>query len=254
VTDDLTYCVRGCVSPCGCSACEECDQPIHAPKHREADTGLLCKEDVGRLRGWLEDIPDLYATLPLLPEVTEESQHRGKAPKPAGSASPIRLDVVALQDPRTAASERSINPATGERDPWDGSVYIPQEVGTWALLLAEEHRISSSVRTLTEATGLLLRWFEELCASPWVDECYDALRDVNRLLQRAHRVERPSPLGRCLNVYERGGKMIACQAMLYGNGTAKVRCKSCGARYDGTGLLLVKRQAKADEAKRETAS
>jgi hypothetical protein len=247
VTEELTYCVRGCVAPCDCSACAECDQPIHAPERREADTGLLCKPDVDRLRHWLLNIPELYCTLPLLPGVGEETEHRGKRPRPAGDVSPIRLDVVALQDPRTNAGIPG--------DPWDGRTrYIPTEVGTWALLLAEEHDIRSSLHTLTEATGLMLRWLPELCASPWIDECYDALRDVHRLLQSTHQVERPRPVGQCINTYERGGKHIACTAMLYAtDGTAKVKCRACGARYDGQRLLLVKRQQRADRAKRESA-
>jgi hypothetical protein len=249
VTEELTYCVRGCVSPCECQACQECAQPIHPPPRCEAADGtLLCDRDLKRLRTWLGDIPDLYATLPLIPGAGEETEHRGKKPKPAGDVSPVRLDVITLQDPRTAATDRSSG------DPWDGSVYIPGEVGTWALLLAEERNITTGIHTLTEAVGLLQRWFRELCSMPWIDECYDAIRDVHRLLQNAHRIERPAPLGRCLNVYERGGRHIACQAMLYGNGTAKVRCQSCGARYDGTGLLLVKRQKLVEDQRRETAS
>lgn len=248
MTDEITYCVRGCVEPCGCDACLECDQPIHGPKRREADTGLLCEACVKRMRRYLREIPDLYATLPLLPGSGEESEHHGLRGRHAGSPSPIRLDVVALTDPRTNAGVPG--------DPWDGStIYIPTEVGTWALLLAEEHDISSSVNTITEAVGLLQRWFDELCASPWVDECHDALRDVYRLLQRAHGIERAQPVGQCINVYERNGKTIACQAMLYAPAAGvKLKCQACGARYDGHRMLLVKMQAKADEAKRETAS
>ena len=116
-------------------------------------------------------------------------------------------------------------------------MYIPGEVGTWALLLAEERNITTGIHTLTEAVGLLQRWFQELCSMPWIDECYDAIRDVYRLLQNAHGVVRPRPFARCIAIYERDGEYVTCGQQLYAPKPGdKIRCRSCGRRYDGFGL------------------
>lgn len=235
MTEELTYCVRGCVSPCECQACQECAQPIHAPTRREADEGLLCKRCARTLRKWLTEIPDLYATLdPYHAPPTDEDPdaYHGKHGKLSGSPSPVRLDVVALMDPRTNAGVPG--------DPWDGSTYIPGEVCTWAQVLVEDHDLSSPYGTLTEAAALLLAWFGTVIASPWVDEMWTAMRDIHRLLQRAHGVPRPKPIGECINVYERGGVTIACGHTLYAPAAgAKIRCSGCGRRYDGYGLVAL---------------
>lgn len=234
MSEDLTYCVRGCVRPCDCTECLVADKPIHAPLRREADLGMLCKRCVTNLTRMLREIPDLYATLDVTPAATgmgDGVSHSNASESPALA----RLDIVALMDPRTAATDSS-------REEWDGSAYIPNEVGTWALLLAEEHDVRTKIATMYEATRFLTDWMAELCASPWVDECYDALRDVERLLKRAHGERRTGGVAKiCGNVYERDGEMIACGATLYvEHASEAIRCTACGRRYEGYGLVALK--------------
>lgn len=249
---DYPACIRGCVQPCNCDQCAVEDAPSHAPIPREATEGLLCARCAKRIRGWLAEIPDRYAVL----DVSEKRPSddlgigKGKRSKATGSPALARLDIVTLQDPRTSATERSINPVTGKRDPWDGSIYIPGEMSTWAALLAEEHDIRSRYRTLSESCGLLLRWFEKLVASDWVDECYDALRDIMQLLRAVAGESGRRPLCSCINIYERDGSMVECGAMLYApKAGGRIRCRSCGRTYEGYGLVaLVESAGVAREA------
>ena len=242
MSEDLVYCIRGCVRPCDCTECLIADKPIHPPIEREAAEGsLLCQRCERRIEDWLREIPELYATL----DVTERRQAedagvgKGKSHKAPGSPALARLDIVALQDPRTTAGLPG--------DPWDGSIYIPGELATWAQLLAEENNITSRTSTLTEACGLLLRWTDRVFASPWVDELYDALRDVMLLLRQAHGATGRKPVGKCINVYQRDGETIACDAMLYAPAEGvQIRCRRCGTRYDGQRMLLVKMQEQRD--------
>lgn len=236
MSEDLTWCIRGCVTPCRCEECAVADQPVHAPAPREATDGYLCRSCADRLMQWIADVPDLYATLdPYEVPATEESG-RATHPEVSGSPALVRLDVLALQDPSTSAG---MIPYPGaEPIPWDGRVYIPGEMATWAQLIAEEHAVRGRFRTLTESCGLLQRWSRELVASPWVDECYDSVRDIVRLLHAAHGERRPKPIGRCIGLYERAGQIRECGATLYKpEPGAAIRCRSCGRRYAGIAAL-----------------
>lgn len=234
MTEGIVYCVRGCVSPCGCTECLLADRPSHAPIKRPADRGLLCKQCAKQIDRMLTDIPDLYATLDTIPAISPDDSGTSHL-KVSGSPALARLDVVALMDPRTAATDSS-----GEE--WDGSEYIPDEVGTWAILLADEHDVRVKIATLYEAAGFLQRWLDELCASVWVDECYDALRAAERLLKQAHGDHRKAALvRRCINIYERDGNPVVCGAPMYvESATDAIRCRSCGRRYDGYSLAVLK--------------
>ena len=238
--EGITYCVRGCVTPCVCTECLIADKPVHAPLQSQTDLGLLCEKCVKNLRRMLREIPDLYATLDVTPAAAGPGEGLRHV-RVSGSPALARLDVVALMDPRTAATDSS-----GEA--WDGSAYIPNEVGTWALLLAEERGVATRIATMYEAARFLTDWIAELCASEWVDECYDALVDAEKLLKRAHGDVRVKPLGKCINVYERDGEMVACNGTLYApDWGVEFRCRTCGRRYDGNAMLLARMQAKRDQ-------
>lgn len=239
MTDEITYCIRGCVAPCECGACRECAQPIHPPGRRQAETGLLCERCAKTLTRWLGEIPDLYATLnPYEAPATEEHERTGKRAKLSGSPSLVRLDVVALQDARTGVCDRVSRDGSVEHD--DGLMDVAGIVCSWAAMFAEEHGITSHVGTITEACGLLRTWMWSLASCLWVDECYDEIRDIVRALNRAHGIPRPMPIGRCINIYERGGHQIACGRMLYApTSGAKIACTGCGRRYDGYGIIAL---------------
>ena len=235
MSEDLTYCIRGCVQPCRCTECLIADKPVHAPLKSPVDLGLLCKRCVKNLRRMLREIPDLYATLDVTPghAASDEGVRHTKV---SGSPALARLDVVALMDPRTSATDSS-----GE--PWDGSAYIPNEVGTWALLLAEERQVTTRIATMYEAARFLTDWIAELCASEWVDECYDALVEVEKLLKRVHGDRRTGAVvvKRCINVYQRDGETIECGGTIrVTQATEAVRCRRCGRRYEGYSLVALK--------------
>jgi hypothetical protein len=231
-------CVRGCVAPCGCTACQECEQPIHPPQHRPREEGLLCDRCAVQLRRWLVEIPELYATLDPYERPAGEEYERHGRHKISGSPSLVRLDVVALMDQRTVPLAK-ITPGV-DPEPPDGLMDVAGVYCSWAGMFVEEQGLSSKVSTLTEASGVLTAWLPTLCDQPWIDECWAEMRDIVRQLHRAHGDPRPKPIGRCINVYQRGGKTIACDAMLYApDSGAKIRCGSCGRRYDGYGLIAL---------------
>lgn len=240
--DEVTYCIRGCVAPCDCGACRESEQPCHPPQRRTTrDGSMLCDRCARTLQGWLADIPGLYATLdPYHSPVADDTEPHGKRGKLSGSPALVRLDVLALQDPRTAAT-------SSWHEPWDGTVDVAFEMTTWAALFARDHGIKAPVATIAQACDLLLTWHATLCRAPWIDECYDVVREVARQLNRAHGIGRPQPVGRCINVYQRGGHTIACGHALYASDGAKIKCGGCGRHYDARQMVLVRLQEQRDK-------
>lgn len=224
----MSDCVRGCVQPCRCDTCIPLDEPEHDPQPRPAETDAhMCRRCNDKLRGWLDTI--LEDTLRLDTRIPTDYgwDKQGAHQKISGSPALIRLDVAALTDPRTTWDP------TDPHTPVD----IPGELCSWARLFTEEHRITTPVRTMNDAVGLLQRWWDELVGEPWIDEFYTVMADIRRLLDAAHRVERPRLLGGC----------FTCDTPLYTNPrTGAVRCGRCGRRYDGMSLVALEVQRRRE--------
>jgi hypothetical protein len=221
-------CVRGCTKPG--PLMDDGQRGEDVP--RMATDGLLCSKDARNLKTWLEEIPDLYAQLDTRMEGGYSTRYDGKTGKTGkASHSPalVRLDVVALQDPRTLRDED----LPGE------PLYIPRVVGSWAYLLAEEHDLASPTDTLVEAVNLLLTWWSTLVAKAWVDEFFTDVHDCSKLLNRANNVERPRSVGTCISIVGDAGNLRECGRQLYALEGAAVRCASCHRRYDGMDLVRV---------------
>lgn len=228
-------CIRGCVTPCQCSQCW--DQPIHEPDPRPAENGLLCRRDRDRLEHMLREIPDLYATLDSRLESITTDNDRVKRGKLSGSPALARLDVIAMQDPRTM-------PATGTPDQWgytqaDDDIWdVAGVMIQWSDCLADEHDIEHRATDINQAVHMLLGWFDQVCHSTWIDEFFREVKIIRRQLGRAHGERKPRPVGKCINVLDRGDHTIECGANLYlPVAGATIRCRDCGRRYDGADLI-----------------
>jgi hypothetical protein len=243
-------CVRGCAKPCHCEDCKVKDTPDHAPIPVEANEGLLCKRCAGRLEGWLADVLNETAHLDTrkiqIGGITE-----GKHQKVSGSPSLIRLDVAALTDMRTKRDE-------------DGNlnepISIPFIICSWARLLTEEHDIETPVGYMSQAVNLLRQWWDTLVTELWVDDFYNDMQQIQRLINNANMVERPRPVGLCINVFEVDGRIQDCDNPLYASADqnpddiVRLRCNKCGRKYnDHVDVMRVRvQQAHRDRKARQS--
>lgn len=214
------FCVRGCTIKGALM-----NNGQHAPNEpRRATVGLLCKRCGGNLREWIEEIPDLYATLDPRPEGGLSAQYDGKthkAGKLSHSPALARLDVVALTDPRTKRDND---------DPGHQPFYIPGIICQWAEMFREEQQLSSPTATITEAVSLMLAWWSTLVIQPWIDELWDTISKADKLLNTAHGIKRgPQPRGHC---QECGHKLWAEED------ATSLRCNGCKITYTGINILL----------------
>lgn len=246
---EFKRCVRGCVKACGCAECFA--NAIHDPIPRQADIGLLCRRCGDQLWRWLDEIPDLYATLDSRPGSVERSEG-GKRGKISGSPALSRLDVIALTDYRTMPHTGHTNPKNlkygdDQIETDDGIIDVAFEMVQWSDILADEVGISGRADTLTEAVKMLTTWWTTLLDQPWIDETWLAVRDVRRMLGRAHGEQKPRPVGHCNRPIEiptsdvRKPEIRLCGNTLYApESGGTVRCRQCGARYDGMAILRLK--------------
>lgn len=245
----MNTCLRGCLTPCRCDQCIAADQPAHDPEPAPAEPpSRLCRRCTTRLERWLDHVLD--DTLRLDTRIPDDLSIE-RAPghqKITGSPALVRLDVAGLTDPRSSFGV-DLDPTRDPAGPNQPHRYpenqddhppidIPGEIRSWARLFAEEHRITSSVRTMSDAVGLLQRWWDTLVGEPWIDEFYTVMADIRQLLDAAHRVERPRPLGPC----------FTCDNPLYAYPDSPVvRCGRCGRRYDGLGLVKLEVQRRKEQ-------
>jgi hypothetical protein len=231
-------CVRGCVRPCPCSDCKDADTPQHEPQPAPAEEGKLCKRDANRLYRWLGAVLDDTLKLDVRNPVDygwdKESNHQ----KVTGSPALANPFVVALTDHRSQTSTSTEETAAysenqDQRPPFD----IPGELCSWALMLAEEHNLSSDVSTMAAAVTVLTNWWETLVSALWVDEFYTRMHEIRQLLDQAHNVERPKPMGEC----------FTCNTALYHRpGCTDIKCPKCGRRYDGLSLVKLEIQRRRE--------
>ena len=246
----MTVCIRGCTRPCRCDACLLLEpgerDPIATPA---VNDGLLCKKCSEKLYEWLSTVLD--ETARLLTRIPDDYSwgKEGGHQKVTGSPALVRLDVAALTDPRSAFGVAT-DPTRGERhqprnyeenQQDNPPIDIPGELITWAQTLADEHQLTTPVTHMAGAVNLLMAWWETLTAATWVDDFYDRMRDIHRLLDNAHGVERPRPVGHCLSIIDKNGQTVECGKALFQDpnspGIAVARCSGCGRIYRGLDLI-----------------
>jgi hypothetical protein len=234
----MSECIRGCKRPCPCQTCATSDHPEHEPQPAPAEEGYLCKRDGNRLYKWLGAILDdtlrLDVRIPVDYRWEKESNHQ----KVTGSPALVRLAVAALTDgrnPTNVVSELAEEYAENGDDQAIPS--IPHRVCSWAAMFTEEQNIKSPVDTMARAVQLLTTWWEVLVAQPWVDDFYTEMAEIRQLLDMAHQVERPKPMGQC----------FTCEAALYSRpGCTDIRCGQCGRRYNGLDVVKLEVQRRRE--------
>lgn len=199
--------------------------------HREPKSALdglyVCR---GHHRWIAETIDDIVCTAALLPHfyepgtaVDDGHQVKGKRVDPP---APVRLDVVALLDPRTVA-----------RHPGD-LVPVLAILESWARMVREERhlRACQNQATITSEASLLIAHLDWIAGQTWVGDLASELRDVKGALHSAIGDHAPRPVGRCPVIHPDAEG--ACDGPLYQDryGGMSVTCRRCGETWGETEL------------------
>lgn len=225
----MTDCVRGCTRTCRCENCLPLDHDNRDQIPTPAAVGQLCDRCNTQLKTWFSTILDETAELTTRIPDDYSWDHGHRSGKISGSPALIRLDVLALTDPRTMRED--------EGDP----VNIVGVITSWAGLLAEEHQLTSPTDTLSQATNLITIWWTTVCRSEWITDFYDDIASIHRLLG----INRPRRLPR--------GRCFTCDTPLYkedGDGVDRVSCPKCERNYDGPDLVKLEIQRQRDQRER----
>lgn len=198
--------------------------------HREpktATTGTyLCPGHYRWMLAGLRDIVDSYALLPYFfapgTAVDDGRQVKGKRIDPP---APVRLDVVALLDPRTMA-----------RYPGD-IVPVLAMLESWARMVREERDLDKpkAKATVSSEACLLLTHLDWIAEQAWVDELAKEMRDIKSALHAAIGDHAPRPVGTCPVIHPDNGE---CRGKLYQDryGGMSVTCTKCGETWGETEL------------------
>lgn len=240
MTEPIVECVRECTRPCRCDDCTiaDHDAPVHPPIPVEAETGLLCRRCADRLWAALHEIGDLYAGLDWNLVGDYGVSEGGGGGKVTGSPALVRLDVLALTDPRT-----QYDPAEPR-----GPLYVPNVVGKWAEVARRALGHTSTAGDLNSALWVLVAWWQQITHHVWIGQCHDEMVHVLGLLKNAHGLQPPrrARIGHCVGQVHRSSVVLTkvCGAPLYVDG-GPVTCRSCGRQY--VGLDLVRLYTKQQE-------
>lgn len=236
MSEEITYCVRGCTYRCTSLVCAAVGDHDHEPDRRRADVGLLCQRCADRLDDAIAQIPDLWAALPGIYDTggsgDGERISRGKI---TGSPALIRLDVMVLD------SRDALTVFAG-----DGVMPVVPMVGGWAQVIEEELGLKAQSDDITGWLGVMRTWKQKVYAQPWIDELWKDLTDAHRALRAACRA--PAPLGRCwgrIRNLPHGG----CGRLLYApidGGDVVCPNEKCGRRYTGADLVKLAIQAERE--------
>lgn len=202
----------------------------HADTEPGAHTCQPCRMHLVRQ---LADIEDYLAIVTAVPGRGAPGPHA----KGYRSTPPLRLDVVAMFDPRT-----EIN-GDGPDDVMDEVPNISADLGGWLRVLMEEHPdwqyrivVGGEGMVIAPAGVALLRsrcdW---ICRQPWVDEFAADVARVHGALRQACGDAPGKPLGRCLDQ--------ACGGEVFRRSDdsrdPRLRCGRCSTTYDGLDLVRV---------------
>lgn len=201
--------VRSCVVP-GCPGRRELEPDAHA-----------CPDCQVRLVRKLVDIENYLVIVSVVPGRGAP----GPRAKGFGSQPPLRLDVVAMLDPRT-----EIN-GDGPDDVLDEVPNVMADLHGWSRLVHEEHPDHPGA-----SRWLLRGYIGWICQQPWVDEFAADIARVHGALRQACGDAPSKPLGRCLDE--------ACGGQVYRRSDdphdIRLRCGRCRTTYSGLDLIKVR--------------
>lgn len=170
--------------------------------------------------------------------------HIGQEPHAKGyeSTPPLRLDVVAMLDPRT-----EINGSSGatyedgiDHDELDEIPNIGADLGGWYRVLVEEHpdwegaRVGAWDGWALDVADVLRSRCDWVARQPWVDEFAADVGRVHSALRRACLDLPPDPVGECIALLSDG----ECRGDVYATRDHDgVKCSRCGRLYYGNDLV-----------------
>lgn len=148
------------------------------------------------------------------------------------SSPPLRLEVVAMLDPRT-----EINGTSGavyadgiEDDQLDEIPNVWADLDGWSRIVQEEHPDHPP----GYGPWYLRAWCSWICEQSWVDECAADITRVHVALRAACRDVPERSKGSCISILTNG---MECGADVFSTPDSDgVRCSSCRRLYTGLDL------------------
>lgn len=185
-------------------------------------------------RGLVRKLGEVEDYLAIVSAVPSRSGDFGPRRPGYGSAPPLRLDVVAMLDPRT-----EINGA-GPDDVVDEVPNIGEDLAGWWRVVQEERHyriVAGGQGTLPTAPIVVdlrtsIGW---ICEQPWVDEFAADITRVHGALRAVCGDAPPRAAGRCLDQ--------ACGGAVFRRSDdprdPRLQCSVCRTTYDGFDLIRV---------------
>lgn len=210
MTERIIRCViPGCGTP---------DAETGARVPRVALTGAyICGYHRHRLTQALREIPDQYAHMAAMDPSSSSEPERYGSPraKHADPPAPVRLDVLAMLDPRTG---------------WigEGPLPVADMLASWCCLVAEECRTEQPTAHVTSTTAFLTRHVEWIVEQPWIDDLYHEVNEALAQLRQATGLSGPRKIGTCYlwTDDER------CDGDLIQKPDLTTECRRCGEKWE----------------------
>lgn len=206
--------VRSCVLP----------GARHDELPRDSYACPSCQRHLVRRLGEIEDYLSIVSPLP--------SRSGDFGPRRPGYAStpPLRLEVVAMLDPRT-----EINGSSGASDDDDVLDEIPNvwaDLGGWARVLMEENPVAVPLGGGWAA--FLRSWCSWICQQAWVDEFAADMARVHAALRQACGDAPGRPFAHCPQVIE--ARVCGGWIAMFDDGTG-AQCRTCRSSWRRDQLL-----------------
>ena len=179
----------------------------------------VCEHHYRRYRDGIAEIVDLYALLPTMLDPSTQPDTSGVRMKRTDPPAPLRLDVVALLDPRT------------ERADDDTSMYVLGELDrACAAIRARRGIAQPDTEQPVTAVQRLLAAHAAWCAQhDWFPGLYDIVMPVVAVMRSATGMTPPKPVGRC---HLPGRYDEKCGGAVHEiDGEGALECSRCRARW-----------------------
>lgn len=225
---------------------EEGDCLLPHRRHVAATIGHLCVGCVDRHRAWLDEIVELYATLPhvvALGSVPDNTADHKRTKRPASPAQ-MRLIAWAMINDAGRLFARGERQEAGQPldpDYLRGIPDPPPVLGSWAQYCIDSQGITMHVEAdaLSTNATLLKLAADHIAGQPWVDE-YDAeVGWIRRTLRNAHGITDPQPLGKCITVTN--GRDCTGRVWRDPDTSQDPKCDRCARRYKPLDLVRLRK-------------
>lgn len=198
----------------------------------EAETGQLCRRHRRQLDDLTSEIGLLIVDTCRIRDGGAPQEHTEKTRwvKSPEAPAPGNLTLIAMFDPRTAATRlpgTTDNPAGDQSEPVGNVLHT---VSSWLLLVAEERPLTAALpRSVLVQLDLLKRHHDWIAAQDWVDDYAAELGEVRKALRVAVREGGERAVGRCPSQDDNGA---VCNGPLFPvEGEMAVDCRRCRRHY-----------------------